>query len=336
MKRLSVLLLALLLGPLASLSSGQQHTEGWDAERGKKEADKLAQITDPLYGFQVQKIMKSVEDEQKTVLLYRYKDRLGLRTHAWDQGNFGSCVGFAGARALTGSYCVQVCLGGSGEKFESAFSPMAVYGMSRQISGTLGGWQGSTGAWACRAMREWGTLLQKRYDHHDLSKYDISLLRRWQRQGLPDYLIEISKEHPCLATTRVKSVEEAKALLQNGYGILTCSLESYGSGKRDGLGFAQNDGRNAWAHAMYVGGYRGPPSGREGFLIINSWGQNFGSGPKWPEDQPDGSFWVTVGSFRQHIKAGDTWAVGDIEGFRERALLLREAIDVGGREIILK
>lgn len=335
-KRFSIV--AVLLSVIVAVPVlAQPHGQGWDPRHAKAAADQLARITDRLYGADVAAIVARSAGDNRTVLLYQYLAQSGESADAWDQGQFGSCVGFATARACSESYAVEVFWRKEHEKWVRSFSPEAAYAMSRMIANQLGNWEGSTGAWACDAIREWGTLVQQDYGEGsdpelDLSKYNIQRLGQWQRKGMPASLITEAKKHPVRATTRVKSTDEAKALLQSGYALVTCSQESYGSGVRDQLGFVRNDGRNGWAHAMEVSAYRGDDTGREGFLIINSWSPRFGSGPKWPEDQPDGSFWVTVASLAEHIAAGDTWAIGDIEGFSYRRLTLREAIDVGGQE----
>ena len=66
-----------------------------------------------------------------------------------------------------------------------------------------------------------------------------------------------------------------------------------------------------------VCGYRG--GRRPGFLIWNSWGSGWGKGPIWPTDMPYGSFWCDWDVFQRMLNAGDTFAYGGYEGFRETA-----------------
>ena len=59
---------------------------------------------------------------------------------------------------------------------------------------------------------------------------------------------------------------------------------------------------------------------RPGLLCLNSWGPSAQSGPKFPEDQPDGSFWVEADVATRMLSGKDSFAVSGIEGFPFRDL----------------
>ena len=59
---------------------------------------------------------------------------------------------------------------------------------------------------------------------------------------------------------------------------------------------------------------------RPGLLCQNSWGPDYVSGPKFPEDQPDGSFWVDAATATRMLSGDDSFAVSGIEGFPFRDL----------------
>jgi hypothetical protein len=61
-------------------------------------------------------------------------------------------------------------------------------------------------------------------------------------------------------------------------------------------------------------------SGRDGVLILNSWGDKWVTGPKWPPDQPDGSFWISKADATAIIAQGDSFAIGSVGGFKYRDL----------------
>lgn len=58
---------------------------------------------------------------------------------------------------------------------------------------------------------------------------------------------------------------------------------------------------------------------RPGLLCQNSWA-NYVSGPKFPSDQPDGSFWVDAAVATRMLSGGDSFAVSGAEGFKFRDL----------------
>ena len=65
--------------------------------------------------------------------------------------------------------------------------------------------------------------------------------------GVPSDLKQIAQDNQVLTTSLIKTVDEARDALANGYGISVCS--SYGfSNRRDSKGFARKT--TSWAHAM--------------------------------------------------------------------------------------
>jgi hypothetical protein len=79
---------------------------------------------------------------------------------------------------------------------------------------------------------------------------------------------------------------------------------------RDADGFKNRAGR--WGHAMLIWGVRHQANGspRDGGLIQNSWNDNWIGGPRWPDDQPPGSFWSSRPDVEAMLQAGDSWAIG--------------------------
>ena len=61
-------------------------------------------------------------------------------------------------------------------------------------------------------------------------------------------------------------------------------------------------------------------SPRDGGLIQNSWSENWCKGPKWPSDQPDGSFWASRENIQAALDQGDCFAIGGVDGFKWRVL----------------
>jgi len=119
--------------------------------------------------------------------------------------------------------------------------------------------------------KDGGILLRKNYPEViDLTKYQGMLGAGWGGRGLPDKVIDLANDHQIKTVSLIKTVEEARDALANGYGIAVCS--SYGfSNKRDDKGFAKTSG--SWAHCYTSDSLVFTPSG---YKTIN----NFNVGEK--------------------------------------------------------
>jgi hypothetical protein len=80
---------------------------------------------------------------------------------------------------------------------------------------------------------------------------------------------------------------------------------------------------------MALSSYRGEKSGKEGYLLQNSWGDSWVSGPIFPEDMPHGSGWITASDVMHYIKQGDTFSIAGYEGFKKRDIKWEEVFDIG-------
>ncbi len=316
-------------------TSGQQPTTpspkpifetGWKPD--PVAAQKLSASQPAFIAKQVQALVEEASD--KDALNYRFLAKClnQPKLHPLDQGQLGACVGFAAAQSIDVVAAADIVHRRQREVFLSRASGGALYALGRTNARQLGNWEGSSGAWQVEAMQEDGTLWQQAYGEYDLTKYDIPLIKRWQQSGIPPVLIDKSKEHPVRGCHLIKNTSELKALLQNGYPCLSCASQSFGS-KRDALGFSKGT-KPGWSHAMAVISYRGKASGREGFLIWNSWDPQWISGPEWPSDMPLGSFWVSEQDMQARIDDGDSWGIGDLVGFKKRNLNWAEVLEIGG------
>jgi hypothetical protein len=112
----------------------------------------------------------------------------------------------------------------------------------------------------------------------------------------------------------VKTFDEAAAAIASGYPVPVCSGQGFSS-TRDKDGFSRASG--SWSHCMCFNSVR---FDRRGLLCQNSWGPDWIKGPKWPEDQPDGSFWVDEATVNRMLRGEDSFAVSAYEGFPYRDL----------------
>lgn len=226
-----------------------------------------------------------------------------------DQGQVGSCVSFGTAAAIEYLMLVQMSRGELLDFHELVQE--AIYGLSRvEIGGGRIRGDGSVGAWAAEAVKKFGVITRAKHGNYDLLRYSESLCRQWGKSGLPDDLEPLARESPVRGITGIRNADEAKKAIIQGYPIAVCSDQGFSS-TRDKDGFARASG--SWAHCMAVIGYTDTP--RPAFLILNSWGPSWISGPKGKFDIPDGSFWCEYAVFDRMCKAADTWAFSDAVGF---------------------
>tara|TARA_R110000823_G_scaffold204513_2_gene335476 strand:+ start:22 stop:582 length:561 start_codon:yes stop_codon:yes gene_type:complete len=174
--------------------------------------------------------------------------------------------------------------------------------------------QGMTCSGAARYVNQsGGILLRKDYGDVDLSKYNSSL---GAKKRIPkDVYITEAKKHQVKTISNIRTIEEARDALANGYSLSVCS--GYGfSSVRDKNGIAKRS--SGWSHAM---AWIACDDSREThnetlFLIQNSWGL-WNSGPK-KLGQPEGSFWVREKDARGMLSSGGAWVFSDVDGFPAR------------------
>jgi hypothetical protein len=160
-----------------------------------------------------------------------------------------------------------------------------------------------------------GILLRKNYGSIDLSTYNSSI---GANHKIPDEIYSTeAKKHQVRTISNIRTVEEARDALANGYAISVCS--GYGfSSVRDSKGIAKKSG--SWAHAMaWIACDDTKERHNETlFLVQNSWGV-WNSGPK-VHDQPEGSFWIRESDARGMLSGGGAWVFSDVNGFPARKI----------------
>jgi len=148
-----------------------------------------------------------------------------------------------------------------------------------------------------------------------LSKYNGSLGAGWGSRGVPSEVVQEGKKHQVKTISLIKSVEEARDAIANGYALSVCS--NYGfSSRRDSNGIAKRSG--SWNHAMCWCAMDDSHEiyNETLFLIQNSWGV-FNGGPK-RFDQPDGSFWIRERDAAGMLAQNGAWVFSDVDGFPPR------------------
>jgi hypothetical protein len=263
----------------------------------------------------------------KVVLLHKYLEKAIGKIIPHEQ-LIGDCVGQAYALGVDVLTATQIHHLGLAERWITKSSSEAMYAGSRyeigykvhNTRGLLNG-DGSLGVYCAEYLRDYGVLLRQKYGDFDLTQYDARLARTWGRTGVPDELEPLAKEHPVRSTALVRSYEEARDAIANGYPVIFCSGVGFdpnrgnNDGGRDSMGFLSQGG--AWYHSMCA--IAVDDTDRPGVLIINSWGPDWVTGAK-RHGQPDGSFWVDAATIDEMCGAGDSHAISGFIGFPSQRL----------------
>ena len=222
----------------------------------------------------------------------------------------GDCVSHSTRNAVDITRSVEIDVKSEREDFVARGATEAIY-QSRGHNG-----QGMTCSGAARYVHQTGgILLRKDYGDVDLSVYNSSL---GAKKRIPkDVYTTEAKKHQVKTISNVRTVEEARDALANGYALSVCS--GYGfSSRRDANGIAKRSG--SWSHAMaWIACDDSRKTLNETlFLVQNSWGV-WNSGPK-KHDQPEGSFWIREKDARGMLSGGGAWVFSNVDGFPARKI----------------
>ena len=296
----------------------------------------LAELDQPLFSDAAKDVIKNAKG--KDTFLYRYADKAHRQVYGkpfgpWKQG-IGDCVSFGWAM---GSYVGQCTDWANGELAEppKLVATEPLYSGSR-TAGRLppvtaagysdGSYGGAAARWVsgkCKDPTVGGILFRQQYNGVDLTTYSPQRAKKWGNllcgggaNGLA--LARLANKHTAKNVALVRSFDEAAASIESGYPVPVCSGVGFSS-QRDADGFAARQG--SWAHCMcfIAVRYAANEGKRDGLLCINSWGV-FNAGPKWPADQPDGSFWVSRETVNVMLAGQDSFAIGGVNGFAYRDL----------------
>ncbi len=314
--RLSLLALvstiAAVIVSTQQISTEQKFTFGWVPDR---EQVRAISATLPQPYFATTPAFRDPYTGPDDVFLWEASRKvLGKLIPPRDQGSVGSCVAFGTASAIEHLLCVQIA-GGSREEYRDLVQEV-IYGGSRvEIGGGRVRGDGSVGAWAARFVVDYGVLPRGTFGRFDLRSYDVTRCREFGRAGVPDELEPEVRKHPVKAVSNVKSWDEARAAIRNGYPIIVCSSQGF-QAHRDPEGFCSP--RGTWYHCMALVGVRG--GDRPGGFLLNSWGERFHSGPVGLGNPSPAGFWVDARVLDRMLRQGDSWAFSNVRGFPSRKL----------------
>ena len=295
----------------------------------------LAELDQPLFSQAARDVLANAK--QQDTFLYRYADRAHRQVYGkpfgpWKQG-IGDCVSFGWAM---GSYVGQCVDWAEGELPEPPrlVATEPIYSGSRtagrlppvvQAGYSDGSYGGAAARWVsgrCKDQSVGGILFRQQYPGADLTTYSPSRAKSWGNLlcggGVAGVtLAKLANKNTATNVALVRTFDEAAASIESGYCVPVCSGVGFSS-QRDADGFAARQG--SWAHCMCFIGVRYAKNDgkRDGLLCLNSWGV-FNGGPKWPADQPDGSFWVERKTVDAMLSGEDSFSISGIN-FRYRNL----------------
>ncbi|NBU33465.1 hypothetical protein EBZ38_13795 [bacterium] len=258
----------------------------------------------PLFGDASKKIKNSGKGQLSTP----YKSVLKFDKNPYNERQtVGDCVSHGTRNACDVTRAVEIDIDQEREAWIARGATEAIYG-ARGFSGE---------GMSCSRAAEFvskigGIVVRKNYPGVvDFSKYNGSLGAGWGGRGLPDKVLDVANDHQIRTTSLVKTVEEARDALANGYGLAVCS--NYGfSSTRDKRGFAKVSG--SWGHCMAwiaCDDTQGEPV----FLVQNSWGKwNDGGHPEWGPI-PEGSFLIHADVAEGMLSQNGSYAFSGFDGF---------------------
>ena len=258
----------------------------------------------PLFGDASKKIKTSGKGKLSTP----YKSVLKFDKNPYNERQTtGDCVSHGTRNACDVSRAVEIDVHGEREGWIARGATEAIYGARGH------GGQGMSCSRAAEFVsKNGGILLRKNYKGvADFTKYNGNLGAGWGGRGLPDPVIDAANDHQIKTVSLVKTIDEARDALANGYGLAVCS--NYGfSNKRDKKGVANVSGN--WAHCMAW--IACDDTGSEPlFLVQNSWGKwNDGGHPEWG-NIPDGSFLIRAEVAAGMLAANGSYAFSNFDGF---------------------
>lgn len=251
---------------------------------------------------------KKIKGSGKGKLSTPYKSVLKFDKNPYNERQTtGDCVSHGTRNAVDVSRAVEIDVEKEKEGWIARGATEAIYGF-RGHSG-----QGMSCARAADFIsKTGGVILRKNYQGiADFSKYNANLGTGWGSRGLPDALIDVANDHQVKTVSLIRTIEEARDALANGYGIAVCSNQGF-TNKRDKNGIANPSGN--WAHCMAW--IACDDTGNEPlFLVQNSWGKwNDGGHPEWGPI-PDGSFLIRASVAADMLSGNGSYAFSNFDGF---------------------
>lgn len=127
------------------------------------------------------------------------------------------------------------------------------------------------------------------------------------REGVPANLEQEMKKFLIENVIPIRTPEEAGKAIQNG-NMVAGGTNLIPDGKRDSNGYSRV--KRTGGHWTFFGDVRWKPNSTliEGLLYYQSWGVDWGTGPKYPDDMPLGTVWVSRDDVQAMLNERDYYA----------------------------
>lgn len=254
----------------------------------------------------------------KIALLWPYLEQVTGKLFIPHIQETGDCVSHATGLGVDILTAIQILKRNSPQRWVAKAATEIIYAGGRIEIAKKGygqSWRaGMTGTVAAEFVKRYGVLLRQKYlNTWDFTDYSGQVADQLGRSGVPDELEPLCRLHPVGKVALVRSYDEARDCIYNGYPVVLCSSQGFSTrGGRDKDGFLAPS-RNPWMHSMLLAGVDDEYK-RPGGLIQNSWGSSWIDGPK-RHGQPDGSFWADAAVINRMCAQGDTIALSQYAGY---------------------
>jgi hypothetical protein len=242
---------------------------------------------------------------------------LGKHIKSYKQ-EIGDCVSFGAANAVMYLTVSEIALGTANWEFHEVYQPW-IYGTSRcDIGGQHDYSDGSTGAWAAKAVKQLGILF---YDDEGVPAYSGNVAKEWGYSGPPKKFYPVAKDNPVKTVAQISSFDDVVEAVGNGYACTIASDVGFeGDGNMQGR---IQDGRcwgvrgGSWGHQMSIIAVDTNGS-RPAAFIMNSWGPSCWS--EQPDGAPKGGFWADAKYITEIVQQGDSYAFSAFDGWPGREI----------------
>lgn len=232
----------------------------------------------------------------------------------------GDCVSWGGRTASDTTRCWEIWTKGD-EQYIKRQATCLIY------SGRGHNGQGASPAKLSKWHINTGYLLEILFTDADGKVWDFTDYKKYMRigmnngrNGLPDAIIDITKQHRLQRTVNLTEMDAIADALFNGYGVHCGS--SIGVSK---VGDPISNLRGSWAHDMAIVGFDDRPETHEKYgsriwMWDNSWG-NWNTVTNIPTEwQPwgQGMFALNENDTWRAVRSGGCWCFSDSDGFPAR------------------
>lgn len=226
------------------IASSDSYDFGWQ-DRPEEVKKVLATLPEPFFAQSAKNLMNSADDKKHGRLYLAYKRLFKKHMPAQKQPR-GTCVSRGWSRSADYLQCRKILKGFNLDfKF---ISHSFIYGASRVIGNWLSYQDGSVGAWAAKAVSDWG--LCTRDEVGDPLAGDDSTAVEWAARGVPQKFKDLAKDNLVKKVSLIRTAAEAKAALVNNLPLSVCSNRGFTT-TRDSKGRCVPRGQ--WNHCYPAG-----------------------------------------------------------------------------------